>query len=330
MRENKIILFENQEVKLEVNMKDETVWLNANQLSKLFDRDNKTIRKHINNALNEELDDSVVANFATTAKDGKTYQVEYYNLDMIISIGYRVKSKNGVIFRKWATKVLKDYMIKGYAVNQKRLEYLEKTIKLIDIAGRMDAELKGSEAWEIIKVINNYSSALSLLDDYDHKRITKPMGTKNDKQVTYEDCMNIIGRLKFNSDSNLFALERNEGLKEVIGTIYQSFDGKDLYSTIEEKAANFLYLITKNHTFIDGNKRIAATLFIYFLEFYNWYDHIFKSISHFRMPDEKMNCRGSVFRYENPFFFVNPDLNISKSRLLILLYTIVLMYFFVI
>ena len=269
MRENKIILFENQEVKLEVNMKDETVWLNANQLSKLFDRDSKTIRKHINNALNEELDDSVVAKFATTAKDGKTYQVEYYNLDMIISVGYRVKSKNGIIFRKWATKVLKDYMIKGYAVNQKRLEYLEKTIKLIDIAGRMDAELKGSEAWEIIKVINNYSSALSLLDDYDHKRITKPMGTKNDKQVTYEDCMNIIGKLKFNSDSNLFALERNEGLKEVIGTIYQSFDGKDLYSTIEEKAANFLYLITKNHTFIDGNKRIAATLFIYFLEFYN-------------------------------------------------------------
>ena len=266
---NEIILFENQEVKLEVNMKDETVWLNANQLSKLFGRDSKTIRKHINNALNEELDDSVVAKFATTAKDGKTYQVEYYNLDMIISVGYRVKSKNGIIFRKWATKVLKDYMIKGYAVNQKRLEYLEKTIKLIDIAGRMDAELKGSEAWEIIKVINNYSSALSLLDDYDHKRITKPMGTKNDKQVTYEDCMNIIGKLKFNSDSNLFALERNEGLKEVIGTIYQSFDGKDLYSTIEEKAANFLYLITKNHTFIDGNKRIAATLFIYFLEFYN-------------------------------------------------------------
>ena len=269
MRENKIILFENQEVKLEVNMKDETVWLNANQLSELFDRDSKTIRKHINNALNEELDDSVVAKFATTAKDGKTYQVEYYNLDMIISVGYRVKSKNGIIFRKWATKVLKDYMIKGYAVNQKRLEYLEKTIKLIDIAGRMDAELKGSEAWEIIKVINNYSSALSLLDDYDHKRITKPKGTKNDKQVTYEDCMNIIGKLKFNSDSNLFALERNEGLKEVIGTIYQSFDGKDLYSTIEEKAANFLYLITKNHTFIDGNNRIAATLFIYFLEFYN-------------------------------------------------------------
>lgn len=277
MRENKIILFENQEVKLEVNMKDETVWLSLEQMAELFSRDRTVIVRHINNIFKDnELDkNEVCAKFAHTTKHGaisdksQTRELIYYNLDMIISVGYRVKSKNGVIFRKWATKVLKDYMIKGYAVNQKRLEYLEKTIKLIDIAGRMDAELKGSEAWEIIKVINNYSSALSLLDDYDHKRITKPMGTKNDKQVTYEDCMNIIGRLKFNSDSNLFALERNEGLKEVIGTIYQSFDGKDLYSTIEEKAANFLYLITKNHTFIDGNKRIAATLFIYFLEFYN-------------------------------------------------------------
>lgn len=266
---NEIILFENQDVKLEVNMKDDTVWLNREQLAMLFDRDIKTIGKHINNALNEELDNSVVAKFATTAKDGKTYQVEYYNLDMIISIGYRVKSQNGVIFRKWANKVLKDYLLKGYAVNQKRLEYLEKTIKLIDIAGRMDTELKTAEAKEIIKVINNYSNALNLLDDYDHKRIIKPSGTKDNKKITYEDCMNVIGKLKFNSDSNLFALERDEGLKEVIGTIYQSFDGKDLYPTIEEKAANFLYLITKNHTFIDGNKRIAATLFIYFLEFYN-------------------------------------------------------------
>jgi len=266
---NEIILFENQNVKLEVNMKDETVWLNREQLAMLFDRDIKTIGKHINNALNEELDNSVVAKFATTAKDGKTYQVEYYNLDMIISVGYRVKSQNGVIFRKWANKVLKDYMIKGYAVNQKRLEYLEKTIKLIDIAGRIDTELKAAEAGEIIKVINNYSNALNLLDDYDHKRITRPNGTKNNKKITYEDCISIVNKLKFNSDSNLFALERNEGLKEVIGTIYQSFDGKDLYPSVQEKAANFLYLITKNHTFIDGNKRIAATLFIYFLEFYN-------------------------------------------------------------
>ena len=266
---NEIVLFKNQNVKLEVNMKDETVWLNANQMAELFGRDYKTIRKHINNILKEELDNSTVANFATTAKDGKNYQVDYYNLDMIISVGYRVKSKNGIIFRKWATKILKDYMIKGYAVNQKRLEYLEKTVKLIDIAGRIDTKLKGNEAQEIIKVINNYSNALDLLDDYDHKRIIKPNGTKDNKQITYEDCLNIITKLRFSNDSDLFALERNQGLKEIIGTIYQSFDGKDLYPTIEEKAANFLYLIIKNHVFIDGNKRIAATLFIYFLEFYN-------------------------------------------------------------
>ncbi len=269
---NEIILFENQDVKLEVNMKDETVWLNREQLAKLFDRDIKTIGKHINNALNEELDNSTVAKFATVQKEGQrevTREIEYYNLDMIISVGYRVKSQNGVIFRKWANKVLKDYMIKGYAVNQKRLEYLEKTIKLIDIAGRIDTELKADEAREIIKVINNYSNALNLLDCYDHKLITKPTGTEDNKKITYEDCISIVNKLKFNSDSNLFALERDNGLKAIIDTIYGSFDGKDLYPSVQEKAANFLYLITKNHTFIDGNKRIAATLFIYFLEFYN-------------------------------------------------------------
>ena len=273
---NEIVLFENQDVKLEVNMQDETVWLNTEQMAQLFDRDYKTIRKHINNALKEELSDQVVvAKFENTtihgAIDGKTqtHIIDYYNLDMIISVGYRVKSKNGVIFRKWANKILKDYLIKGYAVNQKRLEYLEKTIKLIDIAGRIDTELKGSEAQEIIKVVNNYSNALNLLDDYDHKRISKPSGTINNNKIVYEDCMEIVSKLKFNSDSDLFALERDKGLKAILGNIYQSFDGKDLYPTIEEKAANFLYLITKNHTFIDGNKRIAATLFIYFLEFYN-------------------------------------------------------------
>ena len=273
---NEIVLFENQDVELEVNMQDETVWLNTEQMAQLFDRDYKTIRKHINNALKEELSDQVVvAKFENTtihgAIDGKTqtHIIDYYNLDMIISVGYRVKSKNGVIFRKWANKILKDYLIKGYAVNQKRLEYLEKTIKLIDIAGRIDTELKDSEAQEIIKVVNNYSNALNLLDDYDHKRISKPSGTINNNKIVYEDCVEIVSKLKFNSDSDLFALERDKGLKAILGNIYQSFDGKDLYPTIEEKAANFLYLITKNHTFIDGNKRIAATLFIYFLEFYN-------------------------------------------------------------
>ena len=273
---NEIILFENQDVKLEVNMQDETVWLNTEQMSQLFDRDYKTIRKHINNTLNEELQNEVVvAKFANTTEHGaiegktQTHMIDYYNLDVIISVGYRVKSKNGIIFRKWANKILKDYLIKGYVVNNKRLEYLEKTVKLIDIAGRIDKELKGSEAQQIIKVINSYSNALNLLDDYDHKRVIKPKGTTNNNKITYEDCMDIINKLKFNSDSDLFALERNEGLKAIIGNIYQSFDGKDLYPTVEEKASNFLYLITKNHTFIDGNKRIAATLFIYFLETYN-------------------------------------------------------------
>ena len=272
---NEIIIFENQNVKLEVNMKDETVWLSLDQMAKLFCRDKSVVSRHIRNAINEELDNSVVAKFATTTEHGaikgkmQTHMVNYYNLDTIISVGYRVKSQNGVIFRKWATKVLKDYMIKGYAVNQKRLEYLEKTIKLIDIAGRIDTELKADEAREIIKVINNYSNALNLLDCYDHKLITKPTGTKNNKKITYEDCISIVNKLKFNSDSNLFALERDNGLKAIIDTIYGSFDGKDLYPSVQEKAANFLYLITKNHTFIDGNKRIAATLFIYFLEFYN-------------------------------------------------------------
>ena len=265
---NEIILFENQDVKLEVNMKDETVWLTQEQMARLFDRNIGVISRHIKNIFAEnELD--MESNLQKMQIPNSDKPVSFYSLDVIISVGYRVKSKNGIIFRKWANKILKDYLIKGYAVNQKRLEYLEKTIKLINIAGRIDEKLNGSEAQEIIKVINNYSNALNLLDDYDHKRISKPNGTINNNKITYEDCMNIIGKLKFNSDSELFALERNKGLQAIIGTIYGSFDGKDLYPTIEEKAANFLYLITKNHTFIDGNKRIAATLFIYFLEFYN-------------------------------------------------------------
>lgn len=274
---NEIVLFENQDIKLEVNMKDETVWLSLEQMASLFDRDRTVITRHINNIFNrQELDrNEVCAKFAHTTEHGaikgknQTRELDYYNLDMIISVGYRVNSKQGIAFRKWATKILKDYLIKGYSVNKKRLEYLEKTVKLIDIAGRIDNELNGSEAQEIIKVISNYSSALNLLDDYDHKRVTKPRGTTNSNRIIYEDCMDVVGKLKFNSDSDLFALERNQGLESILGTIYQSFDGKDLYPTLEEKAANFLYLVIKNHTFIDGNKRIAATLFIYFLEFYN-------------------------------------------------------------
>ena len=239
---NEIILFENQNVKLEVNVKDETVWLNREQLSILFDRDIKTIGKHINNALKEELDTSTVAKFATVQNEGNrkvTRDIEYYNLDMIISIGYRVKSQNGIIFRKWANKILKDYLIKGYAINQKRLDYLEKTEKLIDIANRTNENLENADAKEILKVIATYSKALDLLDDYDHRNLLKPKGNSSQKQIRYEDCLDVINKLRFN----------------------------------EEKAANFLYMIVKNHVFIDGNKRIAATLFIYFL---NYYDLLYK------------------------------------------------------
>ncbi len=274
-KKNEIILFENQGVKLEVNVKDETVWLNLEQMSKLFNRDKSVISRHIKNALEEELkDEKVIAKFATTTKHGaiegktQTHMVDYYNLDMIISIGYRVKSMQGVAFRKWANKILKDYMLKGYAVNQRRLEYLEKTIKLIDIANRMDERLEGSDAKEILKVIGSYSKALNLLDDYDHRTLKKVKGNIDERKIKYDDCINIINKLKFNQESSLFAVERDKGLEAIIGNIYQTFEGKDVYKSIEEKGANFLYLVVKNHVFADGNKRIAATLFIYFLNFY--------------------------------------------------------------
>ena len=274
-KKNEIILFENQGVKLEVNLKDETVWLNLEQMAELFKRDKSVISRHIKNALAEELkDEQVVAKFATTTKHGaiegkmQTHMVEYYSLDMIISIGYRVKSTQGIAFRKWATNVLKDYMLKGYAVNQRRLEYLEKTVKLIDIANRMDERLEGNDAKEILKVIGDYSKALNLLDDYDHRTLVKIKGKLDDRKIKYEDCIDIINKLRFNSESTLFAVERDRGLESIIGNIYQSFDGQDIYKNVEEKGANFLYLIVKNHVFVDGNKRIAATLFIYFLNFY--------------------------------------------------------------
>ena len=270
---NEIVLFENQDVKLEVNMKDETVWLSQQQMALLFNSSRTNIIEHINNIYSEEELDKVSTcqNFRQVQKEGKrniARNIPFYNLDMIISVGYRVKSKNGIVFRKWANKIIKDYLIKGYAVNNKRLEYLEKTIKLLDIAGRIDGELSANEAQSIIKVINKYSNALNLLDKYDYKKVSKPNGTKDNKKITYEECINIINTLRFNNYSDLFALERNNGLKGIIDDIYSTFDGSDLYSTVEEKAANMLYLVTKNHVFIDGNKRIAATLFIYFLNYY--------------------------------------------------------------
>lgn len=266
---NEIIIFENQGVKLEVNLKDETVWLSQEQMADLFKKSKSTINEHINNIYNEgELDvNDTLIKFGNSEFNKKPTNL--YNLDMIISVGYRVKSKNGILFRKWATSVLKEHLLKGYTINEKRLEYLNKTVRLIDIASNIKDDIKGEEAKEIIKVINNYSKALDLLDDYDHKKLVKPKGTKSNNVITYENCIDLITLLRFNEESEIFALERNKGLNSVINNIYASFDNKDVYSTIEEKAANFLYLIVKNHVFIDGNKRIGATLFIYFLEFYN-------------------------------------------------------------
>lgn len=214
---NEIILFENEAVKLEVNMEDETVWLNRQQIAELFDRDIKTIGKHINNALKEELQDEVVvAKFATTTKHGaiegkiQTHQVEYYNLDVINSVGYRVKSKNGVVFRKWANKILRQYLLEGYVVNQRRLEYLEKTIKLIDIATRIDEEVGKEQGIQILKVIKDYTVALDLLDNYDYKEVKKPIGTIiTDKKLQYTECLEVIKNMKYNEKSNLFALERD-------------------------------------------------------------------------------------------------------------------------
>ena len=268
-KKNEIILFENQGIKLEVNLKDETVWLTQEQMSKLFGKAKSTINEHIKNIFkeNELQENETMTKFGNSEFSDKP--TNYYNLDMIISVGYRVKSQQGIAFRKWSTRVLKDYMLKGYAINQKRLEYLEKTVQLIDIANRIDNQIEADEIKNVLKVIGEYTKALDLLDSYDYRTIKKIKGTDSLKQIKYEDCKLIIENLKFNEKSNLFAVERDRGLEAIIGNIYQSFDGEYIYKSVEEKAANFLYLIVKNHVFVDGNKRIAATLFIYFLEFYN-------------------------------------------------------------
>lgn len=265
---NEIIIFKNQEVKLEVNMQDETVWLTQAQMAQLFNKDRTVITRHINNIFKEkELEEK--SNVQKMHIPNSDKPVAFYSLDVIISVGYRVKSQNGIIFRRWANKILKDYMIKGYAANERRLQYLEKTVQLLDIANRSNERITGDEAKDIISVINNYTKALDILDDYDHRTLKKVRGNKNDLKITYEECLNVIDKLRFNNEPSLFALERNDNFKSIIGDIYQSFGGKDLYYTIEEKCANMLYLTVKNHAFIDGNKRIAATLFIYFLQSYN-------------------------------------------------------------
>lgn len=271
---NKIIKFMNGDLQIDVTVSpnEETVWLNRNQLATLFDRDVKTIGKHINNALKEELDSSTVAKFATVQKEGSrniTREIDYYNLDMIISVGYRVKSQNGVIFRKWATSILHDFMIKGYAVNQKRLDVLNKTIA---IQSRMLASTLNIEEKEVLNVIEAYSNALTLLDDYDHGTIPKPNGVASTYQLTYEECRELIDSMKYGNYSDVFGVEKELGkLNGIIAAVYQNIYGTELYPSIEEKAANLLYFLVKDHPFVDGCKRIGASVF---LEFFNKNNHL--------------------------------------------------------
>ena len=269
---------EDNTVQLDVRMEQETVWLTAAQMAKLFGRDVRTIRKHINNAMHEELSDEVVgAKFASTthhgAMEGKTQtnEVMFYNLEMVTSVGFRVKSKRGVQFRKWANRVLKNYLIKGYAVNEKlRKEQLSDLRQLVQIVGRTmqsKAVESGDETQAIFDVVVDYTYALDTLDNYDYERLTVKETTPEQRfHATYENAMQTISALreKFGG-SALFGNEKDDSFKSSIGQIYQTFGGQDLYPSVEEKAAMLLYLVTKNHSFSDGNKRIAATLFLWFL-----------------------------------------------------------------
>ncbi len=269
---NEIIKFVNGSLQLDVTVSpdNETVWLNRNQIAQLFERDIKTIGKHINNALKEELaNEVVVAKFATTTQHGaiegktQTHLTEYYNLDMIISVGYRVKSQNGVIFRKWANAILKEYMLKGYAINQKRLDVLNKTIA---IQSKMLASTLDIEENEVLSVIEAYSNALSLLDDYDHGCISKPKGKESVYRLTYEECRELINSMKYSGFSDVFGVEKETGkVNGILAAIYQNVFGQEVYPSIEEKAANLLYFLIKDHPFVDGCKRIGASLFLEFL-----------------------------------------------------------------
>lgn len=265
--ENEILFFETEDkqIKLPVNVENGSVWLNRNQIAKLFDRDVKTIGKHISTALKEELDDiePTVAKFATVQMEGNReveQNVEYYNLDVIISVGYRIQSKRGVEFRRWANSVLKQYILNGYAVNDIRIRQLGEVIRIMT---RPENE---SDSRQVLSVIEKYSSALDLLDAYDHQNMTRPEGNRATYVLSYEECMDVIQSMRFGDESDLFGKEKDDSFKGSIGNIYQSFGEREIYESLEEKAANLLYFVTKNHSFFDGNKRIAATMFLYFLD----------------------------------------------------------------
>ena len=271
-KENEIVLFETEDKEITLNVKvdQDTVWLNRNQMADLFGRDVKTIGKHINNAVREELSDQVViAKFATTTQHGaiegktQTHMTEYYNLDVIISVGYRVKSQRGIEFRRWANKVLKDYIIKGYAINDKRLEALQKTV---EIQAKMLATAIEGDSDEVLKAVNLYTQALTLLDKYDHQSLEKPEGNRPIYRITYADCRAMVDRMEDSFKSDVFGVEKEPGkIEGILAAVYQDVFGGEVYPSLEEKAANLLYFMIKDHPFADGCKRIAASLFLEFL-----------------------------------------------------------------
>ena len=262
---NEIVVFKDNEIELNVNLSTEenTVWLNVNQMALLFDKDEKTIRKHINNVFRDkELDEN--NNTQKMRVVGVKQLVSFYTLDVIISVGYRVKSRRGIIFRQWANRVLKQYLLQGYAVNEKRLKALNKTVQ---IQSEIIAGIAGIEADEVLKVVNEYSKALELLDKYDHQCITAPEGSKCIYWLKYDECMQLIKNMEFSVSSEIFGLEKDPGkLESILSAIYQTAFGQEVYPTLEEKAANLLYFVVKDHPFNDGCKRIAAALFLYFLD----------------------------------------------------------------
>ena len=278
MENSDIRIYQLEDGKTEINVQldNDTVWLNLNQMVDLFERDKSVISRHLNNIFKEkELQkDSVVAKNATTASDGKTYQVDYYNLDVIISVGYRIKSKRGTQFRIWANQIIKEYLIKGYSINEKRLsqqnEQLKELQDSVKILGNVlnYKALTNDESIGLLKIISDYAYALDVLDQYDYQRLEIKDTTENETfQLTYDEAMKqILTAKKAHGNSDLFGHEKDDSFKSSISTIYQTFGGQDLYPSIEEKAANLLYFITKNHSFSDGNKRIAAFLFLYFME----------------------------------------------------------------
>lgn len=263
-----LVIFEtiDKEISLSVEILKNTVWLTQNQMAELFKTTKQNISLHANNCFKEgELDKkSVVKESLTTAADGKNYKTKLYNLDVIISIGYRVKSKRGVEFRQWANEILKQYILKGYVVNKKRLQALEKTV---DIQTKMLANALDVEEADILKAVNEYTDALLLLDQYDHQALKKPSGKMPTYRITYDECVTMVNNMRDSFNTDVFGVEKEAGkVKGIIAAIYQSAFGYDAYPSLEEKAAYLLYFMIKDHPYADGCKRIAASLFLEFLD----------------------------------------------------------------